>query len=214
WKHVFKKKPKKLVWNFPIQTEGLLFYYQRSLHPDHPTWADKSGDGDPDHFRPENIVGSYAVYHATRTNMHSSPEDAEKYKAGKAFHLYYPYLEDADGWRVRAEDFRIENGLLKITLPQDFMNVAVYPVVVDPEFGWHVIGGADTRYYASEMKGSLFTSPADTGTANFIAFYVRSGWFGTTCYKGVLVLHSTMTIVTGTPLIGSESIVTTYSEGA
>ncbi|GAI29978.1 unnamed protein product, partial [marine sediment metagenome] len=68
--------------------------------------------------------------------------------------------------------------------------------------------GADTRYYASEMKGSLFTSPADTGTANFIAFYVRSGWFGTTCYKGVLVLHSTMTIVAngvGNPVCATDS---------
>lgn len=161
---ILGNKPLVNVIEFTFQTEGLVFHYQPPLHPNHPTWADRSGNGEPDCFRPENVVGSYAVYHATRTNMHRNSADAEKYKACKAFQIYYPYLIDADGWKVRAEDFVIANGVMRITLPQAFLDSAVYPVVVDPDWGNTGTGDSGLGPLpASMLHGTAFTSPAVAG---------------------------------------------------
>lgn len=141
WKFTLKQMPPSLVWKFPIQTKGLKFYYQPPLHPDHPTWADTTRNRIPDSFRPENVVGSYAVYHNTKTNIHASAEDAKKYKAGKAFHVYRPHLMDAEGKETWA-DLDVSDGFLTITLPQEFLDKAVYPVTVDPTFGHTEIGSS------------------------------------------------------------------------
>ncbi|GAI91778.1 unnamed protein product, partial [marine sediment metagenome] len=137
---VLKEKPATNEINLDFETRGLRFAYQPPLHPDHPTWADTNGNGIVNSFRPENVVGSYAAYHATRRNIHASAEDAEKYKTGKAFHIYRPHLVDAvgvEGWA----DLNISNGVLTITLPQEFLDEAMYPVIVDPDFGYTTIGG-------------------------------------------------------------------------
>jgi len=169
---ILKEKPEKNEFIFPIETENLKFYYQPPLHPDHPTWADEDGDGMPDTFRPENVVGSYAVYHATRDNVHYSKEDAERYKAGKAFHIYRPKAVDSaenECWC----DLNIDeaNGLLTITIPQEFLDKAVYPVIIDPTFGYEYVGNSAEGSISDYIKGSWFTCP-ESGTAESITFYL------------------------------------------
>lgn len=160
---VLKEKPASNILTFPIESEGLRFAYQPPLHPDHPTWADRNGDGKADRFCPENVVGSYAIYHATKKN--------NEYMTGKAFHIYRPHLVDALGAEAWA-DLNISNGALTITLPQQFLDEAVYPVTIDPTFGYTTEGSSWTEIAAGGLwtarLGSAWTMPAPGGTANYI----------------------------------------------
>jgi len=177
---ILKKKPKtnKIVLN--IETQGLKFYYQPELTPE------EIAEGS---FRPDNVVGSYAVYHATRTNMHRGKVDAEKYKCGKAFHIYRPKIADAEGkWIWGQLSLDEQAGTLTTIIPQEFLDRAVYPVSVDPNFGYETKGG--TSYlYILYMRTLALTFP-DAGTVTSLTGYIFSqtegaNWaFG--LYTGVL----------------------------
>ena len=158
-----EKKPTTNQITFDIQTQGLRFSYQPPL---------TQKEIDDGAIRPENVVGSYAVYHATRGNMHASQADAEKYKTGKAFHIYRPHLVDAHGAEAWA-NLNISDGALTITLPQEFLNAAVYPVTIDPDLGETAIGGTPLVFVDSSNTyrvGSAWTMP-QAGTANYIKAY-------------------------------------------
>ena len=82
------------------RTEGLVFYYQPPLTPE---------EIETGAHQPENVVGSYAVYHATRGNLHASAEEAARYKTGKAYHIFRPLVKDAAGnetWGDFARGYR------------------------------------------------------------------------------------------------------------
>lgn len=67
---VLKKKPKTNVIELEIESEGLEFYYQPEL-------TQEKIDGGA--FRPEHIVGSWAVYHESKTNHILYPIDKNEY---------------------------------------------------------------------------------------------------------------------------------------
>jgi len=196
--------PASNVITFNIETQGLKFYYQPPLTDElnpadydfiNETHAIK--DGVVVIHRPENVVGSYAVYHATRTNMHRTKEDAEKYKTGKAFHIYRPKIIDAIGNEIWGDlNIDEQNGTLTITIDQTWLDNGVYPVNVDPTFGYETVGGSDYLNSGDEMDGSLFTSPADAGSADSISMYVKAATGPPRYLKGVIVLHSNMNILT------------------
>ena len=175
---ILKRKPPTNIFSFRIQTKGLKFYYQPPLTEEFnkqecEVWSEtyvktKSG---AEYFRPENVVGSYAVYHATKKPWHKSKEEAEKYKTGKAFHIYRPKAIDSDGNEVWC-DLDIKNGFLTIVVPQEFLNKASYPINIDPTFGCDTVGGSssvvsDNNHY----NANQFTIPED-GTAVSISFYL------------------------------------------
>jgi len=181
---ILKKKPAKNTITLDIETQGLKFYYQPPLTPE------EIADGA---FRPDNVIGSYAVYHATRTNAHRNKADADKYKAGKAFHIYRPKVTDANGNWIWA-NLNIQDGILTITIDQTWLDNAVYPVSIDPNFGYETIGGSYYPISYNYLFGSLFTAPADATTADSISAYCKySASAGN--LKGVLVLHSNLNIV-------------------
>ena len=158
---VFGKKPLVNTFQFPIQTKGLRYAKQPSLHPNHPIWNNGA-------VCPENVVGSYAVYHATKKN--------NEYMTGKAFHIYRPKAIDSSANEVWC-DLNIENNVLTVTVPQSFLDSAVYPVVIDPDFGytttgssWELLAGFGTT---SVREGSAWTMPAGGGTANWIKAYLK-----------------------------------------
>jgi hypothetical protein len=191
---ILKQKPSANVFSFSVQTQHLKFYYQPPLSQElNPAEWDELSEtyarkGNRERRRPENIVGSYAVYHAARTNLHRTLGEAEKYKTGKAFHIYRPKLTDAEGktaWATFNSDLS-ETGVLTITLPQEFLDPAKYPVTVDPTFGYTTVGastdgtGEDVETCTSTMtsdSGAQVTSITwynytDSGTANFgLALY-------------------------------------------
>jgi len=157
---ILKKKPSSNKIVLDIEAQGLKFYYQPPLAPK------ELAQG---RVRPENVIGSYAVYHSTRTNFHTNAQDAEKYKCGKAFHIYRPKVTDALGKECWAE-LHI-NEKLTITIPQDWLDKAVYPVLVDPNFGYETKGGTSYAYW--DFDGSKFTAPAG-GTVTSISMYLMT----------------------------------------
>lgn len=139
---ILKDKPQSNIVEFELEMEGLKAHYQPEL-----TQEEK----DEGVHRPENVIGSYAVYHATCGNMHKGQANAEKYRTGKAFHIYRPKVIDNSGDWVWAE-LNLGNGILTVTIPQEFLDTAVYPVRVDPTFGYvdaegePIIGGSGAEF--------------------------------------------------------------------
>jgi len=171
---VLNKKPKSNVLRTTIQHKGLDFKYQQALT------EKQIADG---LVRPENVIGSYAVYHSTkRDNIVGGME----YKTGKAFHIYRPHAIDADGVKVWCE-LDITEGELTVTVPEDFLNKAIYPVVVDPTFGY-TSGGASFRVTNNgSSDGSIYGNLNDSvsGSLNSVHTYVASDDVGTAYFNFV-----------------------------
>lgn len=164
WEITLKKKPRRLTYSFPIESLNLKSYYQPALTEEFKQeecdlWTPThiiTKDGQ-EFFRPENIVGSHAVYHRSKRN--------NQYKCGKIFHLPRPHLIDVLGNKAWAEYNRnpLLDGFLSVTLPQDFLDNAVYPVVVDPTFGKNDLGASDSSGSAINKWGTNYQETNGTG---------------------------------------------------
>jgi len=163
---ILKSPPLSNILTATIQTKGLDFFYQPELT------AEEIADGNE---RPDNVIGSYAVYHSTkRDNIVGGVE----YKTGKAFHIYRPHAVDADGVKVWCDlNIDTENQLLTVSVPQDYLDNAVYPILVDPTFGYATIGatynGDVSSGSDSYARGMLFGS-ALAGTLTEIHAALRA----------------------------------------
>jgi hypothetical protein len=167
---VLSSKPKSNIFTLPFTTKDLVFYYQppltQELDPkeyDSITETEAWKDGKLSVSRPENVVGSYAVYHASKSGG--------VYGTGKAFHIYRPWAEDVKGVRVWCS-LKVEKDTFTITVPQIFLDKAVYPVVVDPTFGYTSIGASAYYGDVGYMVSSKVVSPA-AGTATKIWVYYK-----------------------------------------
>jgi len=167
---ILKEKPatNKIVLN--IETKGLKFYYQPEL-----TQKEK----DEGYFRPENVVGSYAVYHETQDKKMKTEAEGEKYKAGIFGMFYRPKATDANGDWVWCDLFIDEkSGVSTITVPQDFLDKAAYPVSTGTEnFGYEVGGSSyvSSNKFWSYACGDTYTGGVGTGVSMFIYAYKTSG---------------------------------------
>ena len=165
------RKPASNVFTYLITgAEDFDFFYQPALTQ---TEIDEGAE------RPENVIGSYAVYSKSKANHRVG---STNYATGKIMHIYRPKAIDASGAEVWAVlDYR--NGVLSVTVPQSFLDIAVYPVIVDPTFGYTTIGGARKLLYAgvssdtSTTAGTVFTLGA-AGTVDSMTAYTDSA-FGT-----------------------------------
>src|SRR3990167_7148251 len=80
---VLNEKPVANVFDFAIDgAENLDFFFQPPL---------TQAEIDEGASRPENVVGSYAVYHRTKANHEVSKTN---YATGKVFHVYRPRAVD------------------------------------------------------------------------------------------------------------------------
>lgn len=189
FEYIFKNAPLTNTIELDIIINNMVCYYQPELT------QEEIDNGD---FRPEIVVGSYAVYHATKQLIHKGQLEAEKYRTGKCFHIYRPKSTDALGIESWCNlNIDIVNNKLTITVPQSFLDNATYPIRVDPEFGYHPAGGggSNTIILANYAYSSLFTSPASISTGTSISAYVRA-LVGTDNLKGCIWLHSDLTLVT------------------
>lgn len=181
---VLLEKPDTNVVEFTVEDKDIEYFYQAALTPE------EIADGAS---RPENVVGSYAVYAKTpKTNYVGQKE----YKTGKVGHIYRPRIEDANGTKVWG-DLHIENGILSVTIPQEFLDKAVYPVrhAAGLTFGYTSIGASNGTSFANDAVGSLFTSPSDIGAIDSVTIRASDS-FGSAGSKPVIVLHSSLNIVT------------------
>jgi len=123
-------------------------------------------------IRPMNVEDSHVFKHTTKKN--------NQYMTGKAFHLFRPIAEDALGnkaWCSVDIDPQITHMIL--TIPQQFLDEATYPITIDPDFGYTFIGGTSyviamrdgTGVREAKRRGSAWTWPA-TCTANWIEAYI------------------------------------------
>jgi len=159
---VLNSKPKSNILRATIQSKELDFFYQPSLTQEEIERGSR---------RPENVVGSYAVYHKTKRG---NIENGKEYKVGKAFHIYRPKAIDSEG-KERWCNLNIDGGLLTVTVPEDFLNTAVYPVVVDPTFGYTSQGASLGEIYNSNWgtsaKASIATLSVDGTISSFSGYF-------------------------------------------
>ena len=168
------KKPASNVIELTLNVpKNLEFHYQP------PLTKEEIAEGC---IRPENVVGSYAVYHASKAGDYSL-RGGKNYKTGKAFHIYRPEAWDSAGNRVWC-DLHIDTDkqIATITVPQEWLDKAVYPVVVDPTFGYTSVGGS--WVYSLTICGSKFSMP-ENGTAKSIVVRARRSMSGT--YMGTAI---------------------------
>lgn len=132
---------------FTIQSKGLRFFYQPPL-----TDAErKAGD-----IRPENIVGSYAVYHETKTG---NSLESKSYLTGKAFHIYRPYAIDAAGKKIWCT-LRIDEqtSVMTISVPHWYFKFAKFPILIDPTLGYTTAGGSSTFTSTDRIRACQYTA--------------------------------------------------------
>jgi len=162
---VFKEKPLSNKLLFNINYSDLEFYYQSPLYLENgfsePNATCNATDCEGSH-RPENVVGSYAVYHSSKSN--------NKYKTGKAFHIYRPLIMDANNDTVWGELNIIKN-TLEITIDDKWLDTAKYPVIIDPSFGKTSIGGTWLTAPAVEVIVGSYYPITEAGTADSMSWY-------------------------------------------
>ncbi len=139
---VLNEKPDTNVFPFTITgAENLDFFYQPAL-----TQAEIAEGA----FRPDNVVGSYAVYHKEKANHVVGQTN---YATGKAYHIYRPKAIDANGVETWAQ-LNYSDGVLTVTVPQNYLNTAAYPVVVDPTLGYTSVGASTNTSCADAFNNA------------------------------------------------------------
>jgi len=187
---ILNVKPKVNKVEFAIETEGLDFLYQPPLDVEMASSTCTATDCDNAH-RDENVVGSYAVYASEQKTNYAGKK---LYKTGKVGHIFRPKIIDSAGTEVWGE-LLIKDGILSVTIPQDFLDKAVYPVIVDPTFGYTTQTFSQTNTGSNDWRGSLFTSPADIAGKIITSLTIEVSGDGHENVKGIIVLHSTLAIV-------------------
>ncbi len=163
---ILKEKPKTNKIQMSIESRGLSFNYQLES-----TQKEK----DAGVFIPENMIGSYAVYHKSKQGDYSKM-GGKNYKSGKAFLIPKPQIMDANGWKVWGK-LNITGSILSIEIPQEFLDDAVYPIrhASGLEFGNIGIGGSriDICWNGSNnstRRGNSFASPGNVALESIVAY--------------------------------------------
>lgn len=168
-----KSKPPTNTITFSLQHKGLEFFFQPTLanvDPDGSSWQ-PSPSGKGILRRPAKVNNSWAIYYK---NCPANICDGKIYATGKFGHIFRPQLVDAIGnkaWGEIAID--AQAGTLTATIPQSFLNSAVYPITkaAGLEFGYSTAGGS-TNVVSGEMDVSKATStPSSNGSLDRIKVY-------------------------------------------
>jgi len=165
WEIIFESKPVRNYIEYPIQTKGLIFAYQDTLR-----------DTDTMSFRPDSVIGSYAVYHASRKNNLTRLDGSQEiYNTGKAFHIYRPKVRDSGGDTIWCSLFiDTVNSIMRITVPQKFLSTAVYPVIIDPTLGYSTKGASSTYNPANYSRACLAENMGGVdGTVDSFAIWAQ-----------------------------------------
>jgi len=184
---LLKEKPQINIIELSIQTKGLNFFYQLPLTSKEKLLGEN---------RPENVEGSYAVYHKIQSGDQRAL-GGKHYAAGKAFHIYRPIAHDANGKQVYC-DIKIneDSQILSIVIPQDFLNSALYPIIVDPTFGYTTIGGTNISVTNTNQYYGLSPVSAPAGTIININSYQNNNNSGAT-QKGIISDSSGNLLING-----------------
>lgn len=188
---ILQKKPQSNQFKIPFTASNIVFLKQTSLTLEFPqkecsVWT-------PTHVvtlkgeearRPENVIDSLAVYYTGKALG----------STGKLCHIYRPEAVDAKGNHTWGTIDAVDSMLI-VTIPQAFLDSAVYPVIVDPTFGYTDIGETEVSTTSDEIRGSLATC-SEAGTATAMRFY--NGATRTSAFNLGLYLASDDSFVAGT----------------
>lgn len=164
--------PDTNCFSYHLESSGLTFWYQPAL-------TDEEINSGVE--RPDSVVGSYAVYHAS----------------GKAYHIYRPKAWDSRGDTVWC-DMQIDSRAhqLTVTVPQEFLKRSAYPVVVDPTIGRSDIGASASNINTNQCVAQLTgTRTAESGE-RAVAIY----WYGKTYGTDADIGGAIYTIESGRPV--------------
>jgi hypothetical protein len=216
---LLKEKPNTNVFNLTLTGwENFSFFYQPPLNEDQGALSNDfvqscsetecvDSEGNVVITRNEDIVDSYAVYHKFKKHHIVGQTD---YKTGKAFHIYRPKIIDSKGSEVWAE-LSYNEGVLSVTVPQDFLDNANYPVRIDPTFGNTNVGGTEQAGLALDDIYGLVATTSDSATVDSITAYTALG--GDRSFKGVMSTNVTAPLIltngVGTGIIQNDDNWTT-----
>lgn len=109
---VLLSAPGRNYLDFSVNRKGVVLWHQPPL---------TQAEIDAGFIRPVNVVNSIAIYCSKKHNQ---------YKTGKLCHLYRPRLIDANDNRGWGDWSVIDQSTIRLTIPQDIINNAVYPLRV------------------------------------------------------------------------------------
>jgi len=179
------KIPLTNVFNIPIETQGLNFYYQPPLNQelnvknyDFVNETHAINNSIVVNYRPLNVVGSYAVYR-------SDGKTGNQYLNGKLYHIYRPLLIDAKG-AVSWTALTVSKTGISIICDSEFLVKAVYPVVLDPIFGYDTIGGTEADHMDGHCMVFNFTLTENAADVIEVSSYIFGKFGATNLVKAVL----------------------------
>jgi hypothetical protein len=164
---ILKEKPGSNVFNFKIDSDNLNFYFQPPLSDEYfpknylvnDTHAFDE-NGTRSNYRPINVVNSYAVY--------------DKVTDRKVLHIFRPKIIDSKLNEIWGT-LLITKDNLQITIPQKFLDEAVYPVIIDPTFGYTTIGAStDDNPFGNIKVGWRYKNRVGDGNITQISVYGRA----------------------------------------
>ena len=160
----FDKKPAVAPRYKIAQSKGITWHYQPELTQE---------EIDEGCQRPDEVVGSYAIY-CDRANhiKGSTGKTIVNYATGKLCHLYAPYWIDAKGSKVKgAQEYK--DGWLTFALPDTkWLDSAVYPVTLDPYIGVENYGASSFGLAAENIiRASGSGTASEDGTVTSIDIY-------------------------------------------
>ena len=125
-------------------------------------------------MRPAEVVGSYAVY---AKELKHNIVGGKEYKTGKVGHFFRPRIEDSAGaWTWG--NLNIDKGILSVTIPQEFLDTAVYPVrhATGLTFGYTSVGASNSNNYSLKQQYLMCGDPTngETGKGVSISMFVRT----------------------------------------
>jgi hypothetical protein len=178
-----KSRPANDYVEFDFALDHLIAYPQPPLTPEEQL---------TDH-RPENVIDSIAFYYPEKSAVLKRKEDGDRYKTGKAFHLYRPKAIDDDGDEIWCVPQIETSGKLRVYIDGAWLDNATYPVKLDPVLGYNADGGSRHEPADDSYRGSVFTT-TEAGTVDDGYIYGEA-WDATWYFKAGLVLHSSLNIV-------------------
>lgn len=177
---ILLKEPETNVIEIDLDfPDGLEFFRQPSLEE-----ISKSR-----YYCAPEVIDSYAVYWKNRNG---------KYKTGKFCHIFRPLVYDARGKKVWGR-LLLTGKKLTITIPEDWLAEASYPVVVDPVIGTQTRGATYEYDRWGEDSPVTFLMELETGLNRFTASSVIYG----TCTSSMYCYYN-IPGVGGIPVVYSE----------
>jgi hypothetical protein len=178
WDIEFDSRPSVNHWDWELtHSPGISFHYQDTLENDYINYAHKEFDSLEEFLsmgsRPDNVVGSYVIMIDKKNNI----KDANgvfkaKYATGKIGHIFTPYFIDAKGDRGKGVLY-IYGDLLRISCDPAWLDKAIYPVILDPNFGNDVCGG--TPFSLAGIRRAVQGTSAGAGTGDSCSVCM-DGW--------------------------------------